>query len=327
MVVAAAGIDTWSPSWYLDPESTAGRRFAELATVRSAAGSSLLPEPIAGHRVGWFGGQGLVFAEGHPAALHGAEGLACPDDLPALLGLLEERLLSAEVPLDTRERPLDYLGPTSTGRAGVRRLDATMDLRFETTAAGMAVLAGVAAVLRDAPGKCDVIYGRDRGVETVYLMAERRRLARWYDKGVESRSAPRGQLVRPEDQRRWAKDSRRDVTELSAAYVRSKFHARFGALWRASKGVTVAGPIVLADKLARAVEAGELSLAAARALAGHMLLEPAGVTVPARTTRYYRRRARELGLVVADGVLQEVEIDLGDVMEELLDTDAWEAAR
>ncbi len=324
-VVDAAGVDTWSPSWYVDPEGPVAARLSELA-VQPAPRARLLEEPVMGHRVGWFPGSGLVFAEGHPRA----GGLAAGDELPAVLSALEKAIEERGVPLPKRERPFASLGPTCEGRAGVRRLDTTADLRFGSGAEGLAVLAGIAAVVRDAGGTtAEVRYGLRGQVETVYLHGRSGRtvLGRWYDKGVESGTAPRGELVRPEDQRRFPKAGRRDVSELSSMYVRELFHRRFVPLWKASKGVTVAGPMVLAEKLHEAIEAGEITARQAEQVAGHLLMQAAGRPMPgiSRASRYRRRAAaRRLGLVLADGVMQEVEVSLQDVLEELLDTEQWD---
>jgi hypothetical protein len=46
----------------------------------------------------------------------------------------------------------------------------------------------------------------------------------------------------------------------------------------------------------------------------------------ARNTRWrLRRTAEEAGLVLADGVMQEVEVDLGSVLEDVLESEAWTA--
>ena len=86
----------------------------------------------------------------------------------------------------------------------------------------------------------------------------------------------------------------------------------------------MAGHIVLADKLAQLVEAGELTARQAEGLAGYLILSKRGVTVSRAST--YRRRAklRDLGLVVADGALEEVEVDLHQVLDQALDGVAWQ---
>lgn len=323
--VTAAGVDTWSPSWYVDPEGPSGRWLGEFATVPTARGGKVVPEAIHGHRVGWFP-SGLMFAEGHPDP----DGLCRASELTARALGLQDALRDYGVPLAGRERLFSSLGSLSEGWSGLRRIDATVNMEAGTAAEGIAVLAGIAACVRDAPGHAEVRFGLDHRVETVYVRgyAGRRVLGRWYDKGLESSSAARGRRIRGEDQRRWGKLDRRDPGDLDAAALRLGFQRRFYPLWKATKGVTVAGPVVLAEKLIEAVEAGDVTAREAESLAGHMLLKVAGDRRGAgisRTTMYRReQRARELGLVVAEGVLEEVEVDVGSVLEAALDTDAWD---
>lgn len=133
-------------------------------------------------------------------------------------------------------------------------------------------------------------------------------IARVYDKGIESGTAPRGRLIRPEDQRRYDNASRRDVSELTSSYVRAQYRRRFTALYESARGVKVAGPLVLATRLGEAVEAGMIEPSRSRSLAGYLILEAASVKQGSRSTRYaLEKECRELGLVVDDGALQEVE--------------------
>jgi len=323
--VTEAGVDTWSLSWYADRDGRCARYMRQLATVPGARGSRLLPESIAGHRVGMFP-TGLLFAEGRPDP----GGLCRPSELTVRALEVQQGLIARGVPLEGGERPFMSLGDMSEGWAGLRRLDVTVNVDAATRAEGLALLAGIAACVRDAPGQAEVRYGLDRHVETVYLRGYggKRVLGRWYDKGLESASDYRGLLIRAEDQRRWGKLDRRDPWELDAAALAGLFRRRFYALWQATKGVRVAGPVVLAERLVEAVAEGRVTPQQATVLCGHLMLKVvagrngAGI---ARSTMYrYEKRARELGLVVADGVLEEVEVDLGDVLERVLDTDAWE---
>jgi len=325
MNLTAAGVDSWSPSWYVDPDGPAARWLREFATVPAARGSALVPDAVDGHRVGWFPG-GLVFAEGHPDP----DGLCAPAQLASRAAALEESLRAAGLPLPVRERPFRTLGATSEGRAGLRRLDVTVNFEAASRAEGLATLAGIAACVRDSPGQAEVRYGLDRAVETVYLRgyAGKRVLGRWYDKGLESCSAARGFLVRGEDQRRWGKLDRRDVSECSPAALRVGFQRRFYPLWKAARGVKVGGPVIVAERLIEAVAEGRIGRREAESLAGYVLLSAAGGRRPAglpQRTMYRREsRARELGIVAADGVLDEVEVDVGSVLEAALETDAWE---
>ncbi len=305
----------------------AGAMLDDLATLPAARGR-LLPEEVGGHNIGWDRYSGMLYAEGHPDP----DGLASPDGLPDVFSDLVTAMLEAGVPVPNGVACEDLLGDRYDGFLGVRRCDGTVNLETESSAEGLAILAGVAAVMKTSSRatKTQVIFGNDGGVETVYLRGGggKNVLGRWYDKGVESNTAARGRLIRPEDQRRYKKGHRRGVEELTAGYVRGKFAQRFATLYKASKGVTVAGPVVLIEKLWDAVEAGELTRTQAEQVAGHMMMGMGGRRTRglSRMTEYRRREAiNRLGLVLADGVLQEVEVDLGLVMEEAIDSPVWGA--
>jgi hypothetical protein len=303
-----------------------------MATV-PASRSKLIEDSVCGHRVGWFPGTRMLFAEGHPSS----EGLCRADALPAALdavteGLTDLGILPPTYKLAPMHRPgshgliaMPVVG--GTGFGGVRRLDATVDLAFDDPVEGLAALAGVAAlplprvktqVIREVGG---------RRVETVYFRgsAGKTVLARWYDKGVESGDARRGMHVRPEDQRRFAKDARLTVDAIAqGTYVRDAFVKRFEPLWRASKGVKVGGVTELAQRLVELQDEGEITPAEAKAIAGHLLLDAVEGQRQSRSQCYRdRARARQHGLVLADGVLDQVEVDLGEVLEQAMDSEAW----
>jgi hypothetical protein len=328
-VVKAAGVDTWSVCWYLEVDSPASRAMEHLATA-PATRSKLIKDSIAGHRVGWFPGMRLLFAEGHP----GGDGVLCPgDQLPGALervseGLRDHGILPPAFPLqpryDAQNRTLKHGG---VGFGGIRRLDSTVDLHFERGAEGLAALAGVAAlpvprvktqVMREVGG---------HRVETVYFRGTsgKRVLGRWYDKGIESKTAGRGQWVRPEDQRRYDNRGRLDVELVaSGTFVRDQFVRRFEPLWRASKGVKVAGAVELAERISELVDEGVLTPRQAKSVAGWLLLEQAGANRQSRATYYRdRRKCADLGLVVADGTVEPVEVDLEAMIEQALDSGCW----
>lgn len=324
--VKAAGIDTWSPAWYVAEGSGAERAMQALATKRSTRGW-MIPEKLGGHNVGWFSASGLVYAEGHPG---GPDALGCPDDLPAVLAALEAAIRDHGVPLPARRTRSIWRGDQTADRlpgfAGVRRLDATADLRFETAAEGLSTLAGVAAL---ALPRMKSVTWREHGgprLETVafYGYSGKKMLGRWYDAGLHHGTSKRGEVIRMEDQRRFVREARRDVEELTSSYVRTKARQRFYPLYQASKGVTVANHLMLATRLQEAVEREDLTTREAELLTGYVLREAAGLPAPsARSRRRRRARIRDFGLVLADGVLEEVEVDLHEVLEQALDTDAW----
>jgi len=309
----------------------------QLATV-AAPRSKLLEESVEGHRVGWFPGQRLLFAEGHPAQEEGM--LASAAELPAVVERLVEGLKDRGIDVP-RWRLKPWYSPGSegpetlrpalggTGFAGIRRLDSTVDLTFDDPLVGLSALAGVAAL--PLP-RCKTETIREVGgrrIETVYLLGSsgRKVLGRWYDKGVESGQRGRGLWVRPEDQRRFTAQTRPDVEAVaSTSYVRDQFVKRFEPLWRAAKGVKVGGVLSIGKRLDELIADGKLTARQAESLAGFMVMDACGSECQSRATRMRRRAMlRDQGLVLSDGVLDEVEVDLGLVLEEAMDSACWGA--
>lgn len=332
-MVDKAGVDTWSLAWYLPPSGPCVRAMEALATVPGPR-SRLLEESVEDHRVGWFPGSRLLFVEGRP----GGDGLARPGDLPAVAqrvrdGLVDRGVVPPRWPLAPLVKPavdgaatLGVVG--ESGFAGVRRLDATVDLPFARAGEGLAFLAGVSAL--PLP-RCKTEVVRESGgrrIETVYLRGPGGKtvLGRCYDKGVESGVAERGKLVRPEDQRRFTRAFRPNLEHVSGtSFVRDSFVRRFEPLWKVSKGVLVAEVQRIAERVGELVQEGELSEVMAEKVVGYLVLDAAGVGVARRATGYRRKAlCRELGLVLADGVLEsDVEVDLSEILERAFDSAAW----
>ena len=144
-----------------------------------------------------------------------------------------------------------------------------------------------------------------------------------YDKGVEAGLAPRGRLIRPEVQCRWAKGSRREVEELTTDYVRAQFWRRLAPLWEAAQGVKIGGHAALIERVRTAMERGELSASRARSLVGYVVLAESDVPQGAKRTRYeLDRDCRRLGLGFGSGD-EDDSVDLGAVLEECLDSNEW----
>jgi hypothetical protein len=320
-VTVTAGVDTWSPCWRLHEDSDAAAAIDQLATRPTRRGR-LVEEPIDGHRIMWFPSAGLLAAEGHPA---GEGNLATPNVLPEALQRLTgalEASMGAQLPTARRFAFSEH------GHAGIRRLDTAVNLAWDgESREGLALLAGLAALV--PPGKLQSVIRRQpggRAYETVAWHGRRGLVARAYDKGVEGNLAARGQLVRLEDQRRWPNNARREVEELTGDYVRETWRRRFMPLWQATKGLKIVTTQKLAQELRAAVDEGRCSQGEAVGVAAQLLMESAGVRpLGHRQTRWRRAtKARELGLVLADGVLQEQEFDVAEIMGAALDTDAWE---
>lgn len=329
--VTAAGVDTWSVCWYVGSDSTASRALSGLATLPGARSKLLPPESIRGYRVGWFPGVGLAFAEGHPSP----DGLCPPRQLGQAFESLVEDLadLGLAVPRSRVRKGWTRRSgtPVPDGFAGIRRLDLTADLAFSSASEGLAVLAGVAAMplpriatsLQRQPG--------GRAIETVYLKGPggKRILARCYDKAVEQgQLAQRGTLIRPEDQRRFDGRVRPPVEAVGPVLTRELFQRRFLPLWKATEGITVATAPELIGRVVDLHRNGKISPRQATSLLAHLAADSQGVSEDLwhRSTVYRRRgQCRELGLVLADGTIDEVEVDLHSVIEAALEAEDWYA--
>lgn len=307
-----------------------------LAKVPTNRGA-MIEEEVVGHRVGWFPGSRLLFAEGHPnvGGLGGRDSLAgafeaVSEGLEAR-GIIAPRYkLKQRVREDGPETDLDRRIFGGTGFAGVRRLDSTVDIRYDDPLEGQAVLKGISQLSVPRMKLSPMHATGSRKVETVEMRgwSGKRLLGRVYDKGVHPDTLdklPRGAWVRPEDQRRYSSGTRlplEAVTETS--YIRDAFVRRFETLWQASKGVTVAGAPQLVKDLEGKVESGEMTGRQALTVLGHLVWENYGEQRQHRSTISRQRRlVREHGLVLTDNPDDEVQISLGSVLEEALDCSAW----
>jgi len=306
--VIAAGIDTWSPCWYAPPGSPLARALGALATETSGR-ARLLPEPVSGHRVGWFPDPRLVFAEGRA----GGEALLPAAEVPAAL----ERLCAALANLGVVTAPARC--------AGLRRLDVAADLRTDSSAEGLALLECVATASGGA-GKL-AAYRAERRTESVLLKTRAgRTLARLYDKGAQV-GAPPGRRLRFEAQWRFGRERRPGPNGLGAAELRKLFARRFAPLWQAAGGIRLAPGTGLVERIAEAVSDGRLASSRARTLAGYLLLSAAGVPQGARRTTYeLERECRELGLLASLSADADRMVDVATVLDECLVPAVWDGS-
>lgn len=335
--VTAAGVDTIAHAWYVGGLESVDEWFADEERARTGTMGRVLREKVAGMTVGYFTGPQMLWAEGHAA--NEEAGLANHAQIVNAVARVEhelqERMFPVLAPALASERTVQgSLAAATTGRGGVRRMDATVNLEFPTSEQGIAALCGFAAVMRDRAGKNSIHYGPDRRPETVYHLGRggKQKLGRFYDKGLESPQLgfSRGRLIRAEAQRRWTSGARPDVVAMiDDPWIAQRFKKRFETVWKATKGVTVAGTMPIAGRLNDLVASGEITALQAERLAGHLLLSRvagrsgAGIS---RATMYRREtELRELGIVYGDGVLEDVEVDLTEVVEQVLGTDLWGA--
>jgi hypothetical protein len=304
--VFATGVDTWSPCWYAEPGSPLARALRALASQASQR-AWLLPEPIAGHRVGWFPEPRLVFAEGRA----GAGALRVAGELPSVLTDLSAALADLGIPL------------AATPCDGLRRLDLAADLRVDSPAEGRALLecAGLASAGSDRI----CAYRAERGVQSVLVKSRAgRTLARLYDKGVESGLAPPGLWLRLEAQWRFPRGERPQPARLDPAELRERFARRFAALHQAAGGHRLGAAAAIAERLGVAIERGQLVPARARSLAGYLLLGAAGLPQGApRTASELDRDCRQLGLSLSLLDAPTRDVDLAAAIEECTAPALW----
>jgi hypothetical protein len=304
--VFATGVDTWSPCWYAEPGSPLARALRGLASQASQR-AWLLPDPIAGHRVGWFPEPRLVFAEGRV----GGGALRAAAQLPAVLADLSTALGDLGIPL------------AAAPCAGLRRLDLAADLRVDSPAEGRALLECASLASAGTDRICS--YRAERGVQSVLVKSRAgRTLARFYDKGAESGFAAPGLWLRLEAQWRFPRGERPRPEGLDPAELRERFARRFAALHQAAGGHRLGAAAAIAERLGVAIERGQLAPSRARSLAGYLLLGAAGLPQGApRTAAELDRECRQLGLSFSLLDAPRRDIDLATVIEECAAPRVW----
>lgn len=312
-----AGIDTWSVGWYIKPESVAEKQLLDLARAKVRR-YNMLPEPVARHRVLFDRFNSLIMAEGHPDP----DGLCpvAPDRLTEVQEAIADGLQEQGIEVPRRESPFDRA--RSVGFAGIRRLDLAVDAE-KAGSVGRALLNGVAAV--EPPGALRSTVHRSpvgRSVETVTWEGSAGKVSRVYDKGVESGSHPAGERVRFEDQRRFQSGIRPMPREVQPELAAMLFQRRYDRLKTATRGLIVTTMGKAVERVQTLVEAGEMTPATGLKTIGYLVAEREGVELGSRTSRWrHRQKAREVGLVLADGVLEEVEIDLAAEVDDVLEAE------
>lgn len=251
---------------------------------------------------------GLTWAEGHPAP-----------------GELASSAQVATAATRVHELVDDHLGVLT--ERGCARLDSTVTTRFHRPELARAFIAGMAAV--DLPRTETTRRGHPVHSVSWTHPTGARKLARCYDKGLERGGAP-WELARLEDQRRFGSGGRPEAERVSEpGYARSRFEARFGPIRKAVDGVKAATVPVVAQAIADEARYGYRELREAERLAGALVLLSGGVGNGDRDSaqrRWYSRRRAELrqaGFVVVDDLAEVVEVNLGDVVEGALASEAW----
>jgi len=264
-------------------------------------------DELEGWQLGSMPGIGLTWAEGHP--LPG--GLAGSAETAAAVALVRECVDDRfEV---RRDR-------------GVSRLDSTATVAFERQPEARAFLAGMAAT--QLP-RCETTR-RGHPVHSISWTHAQgaRKLARCYDKGLE-RGGEAFRFARLEDQRRFG-SSRHPPAEVvvEPGYARGRFVARFGPIRKQVQGVKAATFPVIAQALADEARYGYRDVREVERLAGALVVLSGGAAEAYKRSTYYNRRAelRTAGYVVVDDQVEAVEVDLGQLVDEALESPEWACA-
>jgi hypothetical protein len=244
----------------------------------------------------FYPGLGRVAVEGHPVP-----GSLAPDE--ALADFVER---------SARTFDLGHF-------LGFNRLDSTATIAFEDPRQGMALLRALAAVR--LPYIKPAVYGNPP--ETVYLMDLRgrgRKLARAYDKGIESGTAERGRLIRLEDQRRFKSGERPGLQHVVG---RELFERRFAPVLEVAGTLEVCDHSTALDALAARLVAGSITDQKFDALAAFVHREARALPSQQRTARRKRQQLREIGIALTEQEPDSAPVDLAAVVGATITSKEW----
>ena len=303
------------------------RSIAGLWRVRPSGvpGGWMLSDPLGAARWFFFPDSRLIFAEGRLGAmLSGNDGdfsLAPFSSLPDAPWELEKHL----VPVLGHDEE-DGIGGKGTA---LRRLDLAAELRWEDPSDGLAALRALGTLSIPRVKVCEWRHeGRTETVSYYTNTKKRKLLMRIYDKGVQTRSAAPGTLLRFERQHRWAKSDQPQVLDFS-------FDADPAGLWldrfedwaESAQRLAVEGGEASQLHLIEAVERGELDREKAERLIGALAVAQlrgeswwADLGKPHLGQRR-RRDLDALGVTLAPSGEPVPEVALGAAIEAL--RDAW----
>lgn len=307
------GIDTVGLVWSGQGGSALLSRIesADVETVPYRRGLLVTSSGPSGARVMAWPQFGAVKVEGRLAALADRSAdshrLATRDELASA-----ERLFRWEL--------RELLGVEPEGRAGASRFDLTAELELSDKG-GQAVLKALRGlalpgyVTRSATEAGGVV--REVGIHTARAF---RKVARGYDKGVESGSHPAGERFRFEAQNRAKTALRRTPAELAGSDLRHEFGRMLSPFLKAER-LVVAGTGGAVEELARQVAAGELTEARAERLAGSLAFMGRygrGFYADDRKGRRRLQALREVGVSLSDELPAEARLPVGELLREMV---------
>jgi hypothetical protein len=284
----------------LDPET--GEVVASSGVSKYPGGLVMLDEVVGGGRVGYYPAHRMIFIEGRLAALHaadqGAAGLAPASQLEAASGI-------AAAAISELLRPATL----GTAQATLRRCDAAADIRFGRQDDGLRFLRACGAL--GLPRLKSKVISHNGETQSVYWITPVKGdvRIRLYDKGLQSKTAPVGELVRIERQYRWrgakqpapANIVKRDLGRMWQAELRA---------WEGCDEIVVAGLDAHARLIMERAEDGTINPSKALRLSGEVLQRGRGygkawwvAQGKARQWARHTKELRELGIVLDENGL------------------------
>lgn len=279
--VAQVGVDTVSFAWRPLDDEVLWDRLQNGAQARSIAGlwrvnpagvpgGWMLSKPLAGARWFFFPDSRLIFAEGRLGAmLSGRDG---DFSLAPFSSLMTAALrLEEEIAVVFGHDRADGIGGLIMA---LRRLDLAAELRWADPSDGLAALRALGTLSIPRVKVCEWRHeGRTETVSYYTATKHKKLLMRIYDKGVESRSAAPGTLLRFERQHRWVKADQPELFNFAVqADPSALWLDRFEDWAESAERLAVEGGEGSQRRLIEAVESGDLDREKAERLIGALAI-------------------------------------------------------
>jgi hypothetical protein len=200
----------------------------------------------------------------------------------------------------------------------VSRLDVAVNCRFVEGHEGQALL----ATLGQTPLGNLLVRREGLPTETVtYLRASsREKVLVIYDKGIEQRAAPRGELVRVEAREHWTGANRVPVGAVTEELAARLFSRRVRPLAGIPPLVHVAGPSEALRQIAPRAAAGGLSVIEFEEIAGALAVQLHGLEYDSASTAGRRRKLlRSHGLPPASEAYRQTSFAVREVIRSLVE--------
>jgi hypothetical protein len=165
------------------------------------------------------------------------------------------------------------------------------------------------------------VYGNP--IETVYLLDRRgrgRKLARAYDKGIESGTAERGHLIRLEEQSTFKSDRRPGLQHASARVL---YKRRFAPVLETAAPLAVLDHSLALDQLCALLVSGQITDKRFDSLAAYVHREARAIPTEPRSARRKRQQLREMGIALTEQDPDSAPLDLAAVVGATITSKEW----